>query len=434
MILRYAKSAGFQLLEKLIRLPVSLLISIYVANHLGPELLGVLNFSHMFILMFLVFSSFGIDNIIYKDLVKSSPPETSKILINAIAIRFFGAILTGFLIAISVVFFIEGKNEKNLILIFSFIIIFSSLLPLDILLQSKGNGKLKSIITLSSFFISTLVKLLIIKLNYTFEYLALAIVLENIVQFLILLIYAKKSHLNFSFKQLDFKFIKALLKDSFPIFLSIFIISIYTKVDTFMIKHFMNDYSVGNYSIAIKLSELTSFVPVVLIGGIFPYIIKLKEKGEIVYREGLEVFLFLIYVVCFLMALFVTLFSESIIDTLYGADYLSASYSLSILCWSTLFQVFGSYTTNWLVNEGLQRYRLYRTVLGLVVNIFLNLILIPKYGISGAAIATLLSQVFASYIGNVISRNTILMFKIQSRVIIFYPLIRIISNFLILRK
>jgi len=96
-----------------------------------------------------------------------------------------------------------------------------------------------------------------------------------------------------------------------------------------------------------------------------------------------------------------TLFlSEFIIDLLYGESYRMAAPILSLHIWTGIFIFMGIVSNKWFVAENLQIYSFYRTLLGVSINILLNYILIPKYGIIGAAIATLISQIFASYIFN----------------------------------
>ena len=94
--------------------------------------------------------------------------------------------------------------------------------------------------------------------------------------------------------------------------------------------------------------------------------------------------------------------STEILDLLFGKEYMEAHIVLSIhiiggnICFSAIA------SSKWFIIEGLQIMTLRRTTAGAIINIILNIILIPIYGIVGAAIATVISQIIASYLFNLI--------------------------------
>jgi PST family polysaccharide transporter len=65
--------------------------------------------------------------------------------------------------------------------------------------------------------------------------------------------------------------------------------------------------------------------------------------------------------------------------------------------------------------ENLQIKTFNRTAVGAVVNIVLNLFLIPRYAAVGAAVATLISQVFSAYLVDLMSRKTYVLFVMKSK-------------------
>jgi O-antigen/teichoic acid export membrane protein len=81
----------------------------------------------------------------------------------------------------------------------------------------------------------------------------------------------------------------------------------------------------------------------------------------------------------------------------------------------------GVISSKWFIAENLQKYSFYRTLAGMVLNILLNYILIPIYSIQGAAIATLISQVMASYLFNLFNKKLRYTFILQTNAI-FFPL------------
>jgi O-antigen/teichoic acid export membrane protein len=98
--------------------------------------------------------------------------------------------------------------------------------------------------------------------------------------------------------------------------------------------------------------------------------------------------------VAILVACFVTIFASEILNLLFGKDYLGGVDVLKIRIWETVFAAIGVITGSWALVEGMQRQTLIFSVFGMLINISLNLILIPLFGIKGAAISSLVSIIF----------------------------------------
>ena len=118
------------------------------------------------------------------------------------------------------------------------------------------------------------------------------------------------------------------------------------------------------------------------------------------------------------VAILVTWFSVNITESLYGVEYKDASVVLAIHIWGALFVFLGLAQRPWNIAEGLLTMVLHRTLLGAGVNVVLNLILIPKYGGIGAAIATVVSYVIANYLSNGLSRATYPIFLMQTKALL----------------
>ena len=113
------------------------------------------------------------------------------------------------------------------------------------------------------------------------------------------------------------------------------------------------------------------------------------------------------------VAFLIMLFSGLIINILYGKEYAQAASVLSIHIWSGVFVFLGVASSNYLIAENLTKISFFRTILGAVSNVILNIILIPLYGIIGAAYATLISYAVSGYFSNILfikSRRIFLMF------------------------
>ena len=93
----------------------------------------------------------------------------------------------------------------------------------------------------------------------------------------------------------------------------------------------------------------------------------------------------------FVIALTTTILAYPIIRILFGAVYIGAVTSLQIYTWSGVSIFLGAAIGQYLLTNNLTKISFYNALLGAIMNIILNIILIPRIGINGAAIATLIS-------------------------------------------
>jgi O-antigen/teichoic acid export membrane protein len=192
---------------------------------------------------------------------------------------------------------------------------------------------------------------------------------------------------------------------------------IYLKIDQVMIKNMLGNESVGLYAVAVKLSEVWFFIPVIICTSILPALINAKKNSEEFFNVRLSKLYSLMFWLAFIIALPISVFSKQIIYILFGSAYVGASLTLSIYIWSGISVFLGVAVNNFLLSQNLTKISFYTTAFGAIINVVLNIILIPVWGIFGSALATLVSYTFVTF--------SILLFK-ESR-----PQIRVILNSII---
>jgi PST family polysaccharide transporter len=114
-----------------------------------------------------------------------------------------------------------------------------------------------------------------------------------------------------------------------------------------------------------------------------------------------------------MVALPVTFFAKPLVTMLFGAEYSEAGGVLAIHVWATVFVFLGVAGGNWFLAENQQLISLQRTALGAVVNVLLNILLIPTLGVVGAAWATLISYAIAAMLSDAMQHTTRNMFKMK---------------------
>jgi O-antigen/teichoic acid export membrane protein len=243
---------------------------------------------------------------------------------------------------------------------------------------------------------------------------AVAVLIEQIVLAFALVILYFKCHSSIFRWHFKFSTAKVLLFNSWPLILSSFAIMLYMRIDQVMIKSFLNEEAVGNYAVAVKISELWYFMPLALSQVFLPFLIESKSLSPDRYKKSLQHMYDLMVWVAVLIAIPVAIFSQPLTLWLYGDQYSESGGVLAIHIWSGIFVFLGVANGNWFLAENLQIYSFYRTIIGSIFNILLNLLMLPFYGIKGAALSTLISYSVASYFSMAIFKNSRLNFILSS--------------------
>ena len=169
------------------------------------------------------------------------------------------------------------------------------------------------------------------------------------------------------------------------------------RIDQVMIKEMITPEAVGNYSVAVRLSEVWYFIPMAITSSLFPAIINAKKVSEKLYHRRLQKLYDLMTWLAIGIALPMTFLANDIIRLLFGVQYQDAAGVLRIYVWAGVFVFLGVASSQYLVAENYTKISFFRTFAGGIVNVILNIIMIPKYGINGAATATLISYFVATF-------------------------------------
>ena len=169
---------------------------------------------------------------------------------------------------------------------------------------------------------------------------------------------------------------------------------IYTQLDKIMINYYLGEKEVGIYTIGVQLSSILAILIGPIQNSLFPKMLELYKKD---YKKYYDFYL-LSNTAITQLYIFLTLLSIIIVKYLfcyvYSKEYLPAIIVYNILAFSILIKAIGALQTGHLTIKNIVKKSFYKTLIGLFLNIILNKILISKYGINGAALATLITQFF----------------------------------------
>ena len=406
---KYFANTSWLMAERILRMTVALFVGVYVARYLGPERFGLLSYANSFVGLFLALATLGLDSIVIRELVKN-PESRNELLGTAFGLKIFGTIIMWFFILVSVPI-IENDNQTNIfIAILSFAILFQVFNVIDFNYQAEVKSKYVVKVQFFQLIFSSSTKLFLIFIKapllwfvwvYCFDTFLLAIGL--------VVIYMIKSG-NFLLWRWKWEFARTLMRDSWPLILSGIIVSIYVNIDQVMIKHMIDEQAVGIYAIATRISTAWYFIPIAITSSMFPAILNAKYNNSSIYQQRLQALYDILVWLAILIAIVIICLSESIIDLLVGQEYAPAASVLSIAIIAGIFTNIGLINNKFFEAENRQIDILYRSLLGVSVNIFLNIILIKKYGIYGAAMATVAAQFSTSIVYTYLKKDARILF------------------------
>ncbi len=417
---KYFENTSWLLAERIVRLVISFIVNIYVIRYLGPNDFGLLSYAISFAALFATLSTLGLDSLIIRELVKE-PAKRDTYLGSVFVMKIFGSVGSYILIAATVLLTNESSFTILLIFLISASTLFQSFNVVDFYFQSKVLAKFSVIVQFTTAMLMAGIRILLIQFHAGLWLFALTVTLESAFWAIGFVAVYKKQGL----KILSWKYNKEtavqLIRDSWPLILSGIVISVYMRIDQVMIKKMLNDQEVGYYAAAVRISEAWYFIPMVITTSLFPAIVNAKKTSEILYMNRLQKLYDLLAWMSIAIAIPVTIFSGTIVKLLLGPQYFSSADVLTVYIWAGVAVFLGVGSSQYLITENLTKLSFYRTFIGMIFNIILNFILIPKIGIVGAAIATLISYTLATFsVG--ISKETYPQLKMMIKSVFFITL------------
>ena len=411
---KYFTNISWLSLEKGFRILETFLIGLWLARYLGPEEFGILTYSQSFVYLFSAIAGLGLDQIVVKKLV-DYPTKRNEILGTTFVLKLVGFLLMFFLLWFSLNLISKDRFTNKIVLIIGASILFQSFNGIDFYFQSKVNSKYTVYVNIFVTITAGLIKVILILYNYPLLYFAYVFVLETLLIALGYLFYYHYLKFSIYLWKFKFKIAKQLLSKSWMLVIGSIAASLYMKIDQVMIKEFLGAESTGFYGAAVKLCNVWLFVTIIITQSVFPKIVSLKKSNQQLYIDRLQqLYDFLLKIAIFASILY-TLFSDYLIIFLFGEEYIESSKVLVIYIWSIVFVFLSNASWGFYLNEKLEKFASIRLIFGAIINVLLNLLFINKYGLLGAAYATLISYSISGYLINILFKRTRQNFWLQTK-------------------
>lgn len=392
--------------DNILRMGVGLLVGVWIARYLGPEQYGILSFATAFTVLFGAIATLGLKEIVVRDIVRD-PDSSSEILGTAGLMQLIGGLLSYILILVVIAYLRPDDSlARSIVAILGSIMLLKASDIAVYWFESQVQSKYIVWVQSSFFVVFAIIKIVMLLNQATITAFVWALLAEALVVGIATFIIMSKRGSSIFKMSANLSRAKKLLKDSWPLMLSVIAISIYMKIDQIMLGQMFGDKAVGIYSAATRISEVWYFIPTAIVASVFPAILEAKKRSEEQYYARLQRLYDLMVVMSVAVALPMTFLSSPLVTLLFGEAYHAAGAVLAVHIWASVFVFLGVASQKWLLAENRQILSLQRTVLGAVANVALNLWLIPLYGAVGAALATVASHALAAWLFDLMQPST----------------------------
>lgn len=413
LLQRLITNTGFLILDRVIRLGFGLVVGIWLARYLGPEQFGLYNYALAYVGLFGAIALLGLDSIVVRDLVKE-PAVSSEILGTAFVLKLVASSAT--VLVMSVVLLLLQPTDgvlHGIVLVFGIALVLQAFDVIDFWFQAQIKSSSVVIMRNVAFVLLTVVKIGLIYWQAPLAAFVWAYTAEIALSAIGLLIVYQLHRQPLGSWRFRFARAKQLIRDAWPLLLSGVAVMIYMRIDQIMLGQWLGNETVGQYAAATRLVEVWYFIPMAIYSSALPAIVAGKALGEADYQKRLQRLFDVMAVLAIMITIPVLLLAGPLVPLLYGSEYAPSGSILAVLSLSLIFTFFGLAQSTWEVAEGYTQFGLWKRLAGALVNVLLNLWLLPIYGGLGAAVATVFSYAVAGSLANVFHRQSWRVIELQ---------------------
>jgi O-antigen/teichoic acid export membrane protein len=395
---RIRKNYFFSLISISSRLIANVIVFWIIGRYYGPTLFGQLAFAQMLATIFIVFADFGFDILLTNEIAKNRSKAgqyfqqyfTLKIMFTLVSIvgMWFFAIIKDF-----------SPYSRVLIFIFSFYMAFTALTNF-LYAFFKGFEKLEYETKVSLYInLSLLVCIILfIIFNADLIYIALIFVFTRIFGFFIAMKYSTYVLKNLSFKPLLPKFKEE--KSKILVYgLHLVFSYLFFQLDTILLAFLKGSYEVGIYQSVFKVTLIFLALPEIFVNALLPVLSRLNVENRFQWSKVGKLMNKILFIVIIPISITLFVFAENIINLIYGfQNYVEAVPVLRVFA-IIIFVRYNLETFALMLTTSNRQYiRMYVVIIASILNIILNYLVIPHYGVYGAAIVSLITNTFVGLI------------------------------------
>ncbi|MBI5459110.1 flippase [Methanobacterium sp.] len=386
-----AKNMGFLFISQIITYIIGFFITMYTARYLGAEGFGILSLALSITGIFGIVVDMGLGALMIRELARDHSFR-DKYLSNVIVIRFFLSFLMFGLLILTVNLIGYSPLVTDIIYIISLYVIINAFVGVfTSVFQSYEKMNYFSVVTVINSFLMLFGVIIGISFKLDIIYFASVYLITNALTllFTMVLYFWKYSIPHF---EVNFDFWKPTLKEALPYGLAGIFVTVYYSIDSVMLSVMVGNETVGWYNAAYKLVFVFLSLYSVFTVAIFPVMSRFYKDSQESLKYTYERSFKYLLIISIPIALTVSVLANKIILLIYGPAYSPSIIALQILIWTIIFMFINGLSGILLGSINRQIVVTKITGFSVILNVALNLVLIPKYSYLGASAATVITE------------------------------------------
>lgn len=393
---RVVKNASWLVFGKIAQMAINLIVGLMTVRYLGPSNYGLISYTAAYIGFFSSFCTLGINSILVKELLDENA-DPAQTLGSALFLQTVSSTLSA--VAILCIVYVADHGDPTVMIVAALSgigMIFQVFGIFNYWFQSRLQSKISAVTSLIAYFITAVYRVFLLATGKSVTWFALASAVDYFC--IAVMLYGAYCRCGGKRLRVSWKRAKELLGKSCHFIIAGMMVAVYAQTDKIMLKQIIGDAETGFYATAVSLCGVWCFLLSAIIDSLYPEIAKAHKSDRDLYiRRNKQLYAIVFYISVFVSAI-ITILAKPIVYIMYGEAYMPTVEPLRIITWYTAFSYLGVARNAWIVCEDRQRYLKWVYIVSAISNVLLNVLLIPRYGAVGAAVASLSAQVITTLV------------------------------------
>jgi O-antigen/teichoic acid export membrane protein len=396
LLQRARKNIVLKFLAEVLIRALAFLFIVVAARYLGDRDYGYYSLSYFFAGLLTIFTDFGLNTVLIRE-VSRQPGLLAKFAGHVLSLKILFS-LAAFGLSPLLLLILGYSGQLILMILLSQVYLLGNYLLDFFVALTNSREKMEYELLIKGLYKSLVVALPILALWLGYGLWGLLLTLIGAYGLSCLLsgwiIWKKITPLRL---QADRVFWKKILRSAWPIGISTLFMTVYTRIDLVMLSLFKVPASeIGWYSIPVKIVEMVSLIPFLIMTGLFPIISVLSKDDLEGLKKNYQRSLIYLGILAMPLVLTAVLLSDTWLVFLFGPSFVHSIPSLKILMWVVPFTFTNYVLIYTLIAMNQEKVITRGSGLAVLFNVGINILVLPRYGYLGASATTVVTEVLLS--------------------------------------
>lgn len=414
---------SWQLISQVINMFAGVVSSIIVTRHLGKYYYGIYSYGHAYAAISFSVATIGLENILVSRLSGTDKLDTDEYFGTSFLIKFIADIIVFIFFLIGYFVFFRSEQTNYAVVIFIIPVLFQCIECFRYLYIARYKVKEYLVFQNISVFVGLILRIVGVIFDLGVNYFVVIFAIQSILGHAAAFIAYLLNHYNDVSLRISKNKAYEILMTCAPLALASVALTIYNRVDQLMVTEICGYEDNGVYSVAVTLCEYWYFIPNLITVTLLPNLTRAHRDSLNHYSDMLQKILDILVGISYVMIFLVLLGGKYVVNIVYGNEYQDAATIMTLYIISGVFVSLGYGRGLTCTISGKTALTMWCTLLGTIVNVILNCMLIPYSRAYGAAIATIVAQLFCGYLGTFLNKDFWYIGAMQTKAM--FPFVRL---------